>query len=62
MHQLKKIAMDNSMASNRVLSTLGEEDDDIPDLIGQNFESQLAAEVNIDDAINTAQAPQEVVD
>jgi len=68
-NHLKKIAMANNMAhSSRVLSTLGEEDDDIPDLV-QNFESQLNAgatgrlsEVNIDDAINVAKAPTEIVD
>lgn len=40
---LKKMAMANSVASNsRVLNTLGEENDDIPDLV-ENFESQLNA-------------------
>ena len=40
---LKKMAMANSVAANsRVLNTLGEETDDIPDLV-ENFESQLSA-------------------
>jgi hypothetical protein len=38
---LKKMALAGSAASNsRLLSTLGEENDDIPDLV-ENFESQL---------------------
>lgn len=41
--QYKRMAMLNSLTQNsRVLSTLGEENDDIPELV-QNFESQIEA-------------------
>lgn len=67
-HHLKKMAMANNVmaANSRVLSTLGEEDDDIPSLV-QNFEQTLSAvagssEVNIDEAIGGVKAPVEVVD
>lgn len=62
--QYKRMAMLNSLTQNsRVLSTLGEETDDIPDLV-QNFESQIeaaaAAAAGSDNL--TAKGPVEVVD
>jgi hypothetical protein len=58
---LKKMAMANSVAANsRVLNTLGEETDDIPDLV-ENFESQLNAG-GAGKSSDTSKAPTEVVD
>lgn len=59
--QYKRMAMLNSLTQNsRVLSTLGEENDDIPDLV-QNFESQIEAAVAAG-SDNVTKGPVEVVD
>lgn len=59
---LKKMAMANSVAANsRVLNTLGEETDDIPDLV-ENFESQLTAGGAGKSTDAPKAAPTEVVD
>lgn len=58
---LKRLAS-NVAANNRILSTLGEEKDDIPELV-ENFENAMNAGTSSEVSVEAAKsAPVEVVD